>query len=96
MKLKVRPIGNSRGVILPQPVLWHLTEPDSAESRIEVTLIGPVAVLTKDGRGSELDLRAALAYASVKAKRAAMLEALTVEDEGDEYDRGFGRLPVRR
>ena len=74
MKLKVRRIGNSRGVILPQHVA------DALGDEVELTIIGSTAVLSHAG-ASDLETRAALAYASVKKSRDGLFRRLASQDE---------------
>lgn len=80
MKLKVRQIGNSRGVILPQQVV------DALGEEVELTVIGSTAVLTSTVKTNnpatdDLETRAALAYANVKARRHALFTRLASQDE---------------
>lgn len=85
MRLKVRSIGNSKRVILPQSVLEQL-----GESELELTLIGNTAVLSRAGHEGALEARAALAYASVKAKRHGLFARLAKEGGQGGGDRGEG------
>ncbi len=78
MKLKVRQIGNSKGIILPQSILEQL-----GDEEVELTLIGETAVLSRAERGDDTEARAALAYASVKAKRHELFERLAKMDDED-------------
>ena len=78
MKLKVRQIGNSRGIILPQNILEQL-----GSEEVELTLIGETAVLSRVEQGDDTEVRAALAYASVKAKRSQLFERLAKMDDED-------------
>lgn len=82
MKLSVRQIGNSKGVILPQVILEQL-----GEGELELTLVGQTAVISRGDR-DELETRAALAYASVKAKRDGLFKRLVAHDQGDEEAAG--------
>ncbi|MEX2540995.1 MAG: hypothetical protein WD314_04275 [Trueperaceae bacterium] len=72
MKIKVRRIGNSRGIVLPWLVVELL---GSAE--LDLTLIGRTAVLTSHP-ADELELQAALAFAGVKAGRRNLFEQLAL------------------
>lgn len=74
MKLKLRSIGNSKGVILPQHVAEALGE------EVELTVIGSTAVLTAGSPASD-EARAALAYASVKAQWGELFQRLASQDE---------------
>ena len=74
MKLKVRRIGNSRGVILPQNVV------DALGEEVELTVIGSTAVLSPVPADSA-EARAALAYASVKARYDGLFRRLASQDE---------------
>lgn len=86
MQLKMRRIGNSRGVILPSHVASRLSRRDAEEDRVEggdrseeleLTLIGQTAVLTPTAP-DELELQAALAYSVVKWRRRHLLERLAL------------------
>ena len=77
MKLKVRQIGNSRGIILPQSILEQL-----GDEEVELTLIGQTAVLSR-AESDDTEARAALAYASVKAKRHELFKRLAKMDDED-------------
>ena len=78
MKLKVRAIGNSKGIILPQGILEQI-----GDKEIELTLIGQTAVLSRAEQADNTETRAALAYASVKAKRHDLFRRLAKMDDED-------------
>lgn len=75
MKIKVRRIGNSRGIVLP----WLVVELLDA-TELELTLIGRTAVLTGHP-ADEIDLQAALAFAGVKASRRRLFQRLAEDEE---------------
>ena len=76
MKIKVRSIGNSKGIILPQSILEQL-----GDEEVELTLIGETAVLSRSKQVDDTEVRAALAYASVKAKRHELFKRLAKMDD---------------
>lgn len=56
---------------MPQSVLEQL-----GDTELELTLIGNTAVLNRANHENELETQAALAYASIKAKRHKLFERL--------------------
>ena len=76
MKLKVQAIGGGRGIILPQNALAVL-----GDEEIQITLVGRTAVLSRADSANDTEIRAALAYMSVKAKRRELFERLAEDDE---------------
>lgn len=74
MRLKVRQIGNSKGVILPQHVA------DALGEEVELTIIGSSAVLSPS-KEMDLETRAALAFANVMARREDLFRRLASQDE---------------
>ena len=76
MKLKVQTIDGGRGIILPQNVLEML-----GDEEIQVTFVGRTAVLSRADSANDTEIRAALAYMSVKAKRRELFERLAEDDE---------------
>lgn len=92
MRVKLRRIGNSKGVILPNWVTWLLAndndwtdQPDGSFARpdrevlLEMTVIGQTVVLSGNSP-DELELSAALAFAEVKRKRKALMRRLAEAD----------------
>lgn len=79
MQMKLRSIGNSKGLILPQRVVYKLLGRWESGDELDLTLIGEIGVLAAP-EPDELELQGALAYAAVKWQRRRLFQALAQEE----------------